>query len=96
LLFLSLKQAIEARRKVRMEPLFEAWNGTPPTKQVGRIVYFLLEATRTEFEVREAIVTRSCNRRSQELRCRQIQENLRYNQAVSRLKDKYHGAEDAF
>jgi len=58
-----------------MEPLFEAWNGTPPTKQVGRIVYFLLEATRTEFE---------------------IQENLRYNQAVSRLKDKYHGAEDAF
>jgi len=81
-IFLSLKDSIEERHEVNIQPLITAWNGVLPSKRVGRIVGFLLEVTHQEFEARQACATTSRARKGLELRYRRLQEHHRFTLAT--------------
>ena len=89
-----LKDAIEAQRELKVEPLLTAWQGTQPPKAVTKVIYFLFEVTRAEFEAREEIAKISRLRKAQDLRCRKIQGEMRYQREAIQLKEQHEDAEE--
>jgi len=92
--FLSLKDTIEARHEVNLDPLLAAWDGVLPSRRVGRIVFFLIEATHREFDAREECASVGRIRKAQDLRYRMLQEDQRYNLATSHLREQHDDTEE--
>jgi len=92
--FVSLKDNIEARREVNLDPLLAAWDGVLPSRRAGRIVFFLIGTTHREFDAREECASVGRIRKAQDLRYCMLQEDQRYNLATLRLREQHNGTQE--
>jgi hypothetical protein len=78
-IFFLLKDAVDESREVKMTEFWKSFKLSPPVPGLARALFFLLEATRAEFEAREELATIDRLHQRQKLLSPKMQEEIRYN-----------------
>ncbi|PLW14383.1 hypothetical protein PCANC_17460 [Puccinia coronata f. sp. avenae] len=79
-IFFLLKNAMDDHREIHLFPLVTALGTTHPSKRLARGIFFLLEATRAEYNARKQVSGPNCLHKWQALMSHKMLEEVRYDQ----------------